>query len=342
MYEARAHPGGNAWSEVDPQTGVEYHPYGPHIFHTSNARVWDYLGRFSRFTSYRHHVWALAQGQMVPLPFSLATVAALTGARVTPEGFAESLGRVPYERPGNLQEKALSLVGPRLYEALIRHYTAKQWDTDPELLPPSIISRLPVRATYSTRYFSDTWEGMPERGYAHMIESMLSGITKRGKIALSTPWNAFMRAAGETTIYTGPLDGLFDFDEGHLGWRTLDFTHTRRAVEDYQGTAVVNFCDSTPTATRSVEWRHLHPERSGPFQGTLVTEETSRWAAPGDEPFYPVPTPDNSGLASSYRARAANIPGLHVGGRLGAYAYLDMHQAVASGLALAERLIKET
>jgi UDP-galactopyranose mutase len=344
VIERRAHPGGNAWSEREPDTGIEVHRYGAHLFHTSNSRVWEYVNRFTSFTGYQHRVYTVAKDRVYPMPINLGTICEYFGRRLSPDEARELIRAQASEldgrgAPGNLEDKAISLIGRPLYEALVRGYTAKQWQTDPSQLSPDIISRLPVRYTFDNRYFSDTYEGLPVDGYAPWLTRMLDSPLI--DIRLDTDFFD-VRAdlpAGTPIVYTGPLDRYFDYCEGPLGWRTLDFEQTVLPVGDFQGTPVMNYADEDVPWTRIHEFKHFHPERDHPKDRTVIVREYSRSARAGDEPYYPInAAPDRDRLAQ-YRALAAAEPGVFFGGRLGTYQYLDMHMAIAAALTLVDNKI---
>jgi UDP-galactopyranose mutase len=336
VLERRSHLGGNAWSEPEPSTGIEVHTYGSHIFHTSNERVWTYVNRFGAFNDYVHHVWTLHRGRVYPMPIGLATMTQFFERALTPaqarELVAEQAGELGGATPANLEEKAVSLIGRPLYEAFIRGYTAKQWQTDPKELPASIISRLPVRYTYDNRYFSDTWEGLPTDGYTALLERMAD----HPNIELQLKTDFFDvrdEVVGQAPVlYTGALDRYFDYSEGHLGWRTLDFEREVLDVGDYQGTPVMNYADEDVPFTRIHEFRHFHPERAYPEDRTVIVREFSRAAEKDDEPYYPINTPQDREMLLRYRELAAKEAGVVFGGRLGTYQYLDMHMAIAAAL----------
>lgn len=341
VLERRAHIGGNAWSEIDPDSGVEVHTYGSHLFHTNSRAVWEYVNRFSRFTGYRHHVFTQYQGRIYPMPINLGTICSFFGRAFTPDEaralVAEQAAELAGRTPANLEEQAISLIGRPLYEAFIRGYTAKQWQTDPRELPASIITRLPVRYTFDSRYFSDTYEGLPEDGYFRLLQRMAD----HPGIHIETGADFFdLRAAirpGTPIVYTGPVDRYFGHRAGHLGWRTLDFEREVLDTADFQGTSVMNYADEAVPFTRIHEFRHLHPERRHTSGRTTIFREYSRFAAPADEPYYPVNTPRDRAMYDEYRALCAREPGVLFGGRLGTYRYLDMHQAIGAALRSFER-----
>jgi len=339
VLERRDHIGGNAWSEPEPSTGIEVHRYGAHLFHTSNQRVWDYVNRFTGFTGYQHRVFSVFKGRVYPMPINLGTICEYFGRHMSPSEAAELVRSQAAEvEPGtaaNLEEKAISLIGRPLYEAFVRGYTAKQWQTDPADLPPDIITRLPVRFTFDNRYFSDTYEGLPIDGYA----AFLTRMADHPLVDVRTGTDFFDVRADlppAPVVYTGPLDRYFEWGEGPLAWRTLDFEQEVLPMRDFQGTSVVNYADEDVPWTRIHEFRHFHPEREYPVDRTVVVREYSRTAGPGDEPYYPVNAASDRERLERYRRRAEAEPGVFFGGRLGTYKYLDMHMAIASALTLVD------
>jgi UDP-galactopyranose mutase len=340
VLERRDHLGGNAWSEADPETGIEVHRYGAHLFHTSNQRVWDYVNRFTTFTGYQHRVFSLFKGRVYPMPINLGTICEYFGRYLSPDEARALVLEQSREgagaEPDNLEAKAISLIGRPLYEAFIRGYTAKQWQVDPLELSPDIITRLPVRYTFDNRYFQDTWEGLPTDGYAawltRMAESPLIDVR------LSTDFFEVRDElpVGVPVVYTGPLDRYFDFVDGRLSWRTLDFESEVLATGDFQGTPVMNYADEDVPWTRIHEFRHFHPERDYPRDRTVIVREYSRTADLRDEPYYPVNSRSDRDRLGRYRELAAAEPDVWFGGRLGTYLYLDMHMAIASAMSLVD------
>ncbi|HYB86103.1 MAG TPA: UDP-galactopyranose mutase [Streptosporangiaceae bacterium] len=345
VVERRHHIGGNAYSEPEPETGIEIHRYGAHLFHTSNARVWEYANRFTAFTGYQHRVFTIYKGRVYPLPINLATICEYFGAAMSPDQaralIAEQAAEVPSGQAANLEQKAVSLIGRPLYEAFIRGYTYKQWQTDPAELPAEIITRLPVRYTFNNRYFSDTFEGLPAGGYTAWLERMADHPNI--EVRLDTDFAALRAdAAGSVpVVYTGALDAYFEHAAGDLGWRTLDFELEVLATGDFQGTPVMNYADADVPFTRIHEFRHFHPERDWyPEDKTVVMREFSRFAARGDEPYYPINTAADRERLMAYREMAAREPGVLFGGRLGTYKYLDMHMAIGSALSMFDNRLR--
>lgn len=336
LLDRRDHIGGNAYTEVHPETGIEVHRYGPHLFHTPNAEVWDYLQRFTGFTDFQLRVWSSHRGQLYPLPVNLATISQFVGRHLSPAEaravIAEQTEGLDPQAATNLEDKAIASIGRPLYEAFIRDYTAKQWQTDPRLLPAATIARLPVRYTTDTRYFSDRFQGLPVDGYTAIFERMLASDSIA--VRLGVDWFDLRHAApaGLPVVYTGPIDRYFDYAEGRLGWRTTRFEAETVAIGDYQGTAIVNYPDAGVPFTRIVEYRHLYPDRPYPADRSVIVREFPRFATGDDEPFYPVDTAEDRARLARYRARAEAEPDVLFGGRLGTYRYLDMHQAIAMAL----------
>jgi UDP-galactopyranose mutase len=341
IVERRSHIGGNAYSEPEPETGIEIHRYGAHLFHTSNARVWEYARRFTEFTGYQHRVFSVYKGRVYPMPINLGTMCEFFGSALSPdqarELVAEQSGELDPAAAANLEQKAISLIGRPLYEAFFRGYTYKQWQTDPVELPAEVITRLPVRYTFDNRYFNDTYEGLPVDGYTAWLERMADHPNI--EVRLDTEFSS-LRAdlkGNVPVVYTGPLDAYFDYAEGDLGWRTLDFELEVVRTGDFQGTPVMNYADEDIPYTRIHEFRHFHPERDWyPADKTVIMREYSRLAGRGDEPYYPINATGDRARLLAYRELAEREPGVLFGGRLGTYKYLDMHMAVASALSMYE------
>ena len=344
VLDRRPHIGGNAYSETDPETGIEVHRYGAHLFHTSNRSVWDYANRFTGFTGYQHRVYTRHQGQVYPMPINLGTINQFFDAAYSPDEaralIKEQSAELGDKEPENFVEKGVSLIGRPLYEAFIAHYTAKQWQTDPEQLSADIISRLPVRYTYDNRYFNDTYEGLPVDGYTAWLERMADHPNV--EVRLDTDFFDLSDELKGTVpiVYTGPVDEYFGNCEGELSWRTLDFE--REVVEsgDFQGTPVMNYPDPEVPFTRIHEFRHFHPERDYPHDKTVIMREFSRFAEKGDEPYYPVNTAEDRAKLLRYRELAEQEPLVLFGGRLGTYKYLDMHMAIGSALSMFANKLK--
>ena len=349
VVDRRSHIGGNAYSEPEPQTGIEVHRYGAHLFHTSNRRVWDYANRFTSFTDYVHRVYTSHQGEVYPMPINLGTINQFFRSAHSPAEaralIAEQAKELDGKSPENFVEKGVSLIGRPLYEAFIAHYTAKQWQTSPEKLSADIISRLPVRYTYDNRYFNDTYEGLPTHGYTAWLEQMVNHDLV--EVSLDTdffddsqPVNKSAVVGNIPVVYTGPVDRYFEYAEGRLSWRTLDFEQEVLGIEDFQGTPVMNYPDEDVPFTRIHEFRHFHPERDYPHDRTVIMREYSRFAQGDDEPYYPVNTLEDRQRLLRYRDRAQAERRVLFGGRLGTYQYLDMHMAIGAALSMVENKLE--
>ena len=343
IVERRSHLGGNAYSEIDPETGIEVHKYGAHLFHTSDERVWEYVNRFTSFTSYVHRVWTTVDGVVYPMPVNLGTINQFFSAAYGPDEaralIAQQAAEVDGQEITDFESKGVSLVGRPLFEAFFKNYTAKQWQTDPKDLPASIISRLPVRYNYDSRYFNDKYEGLPVDGYTAWMERMVASdlIDVYLDTDFFDPENPLNKAAvvGKVpVVYTGPVDRYFDYSAGDLSWRTVDFEKEVVETGDYQGCSVMNYGDIDVPFTRIIEFRHFHPERDYQDKKTVIFREFSRFADHGDEPYYPVNTAQDRERLEQYRELMKNEDRVFFGGRLGTYKYLDMHMAIASALTM--------
>ncbi|SDT43078.1 UDP-galactopyranose mutase [Pseudarthrobacter equi] len=349
VLDRRHHIGGNAYSEKEEQTGIEVHRYGAHLFHTSNERVWEYVNRFTSFTNYVHKVYGVHKGEVYSLPINLATINQFFRANLTPgqakDLIQEQAGELAGTDPQNLNDKGIQLIGRPLYEAFIKHYTGKQWQTDPKDLPAGIISRLPVRYNYDNRYFNDKYEGLPTNGYTAWIEKMAEHPNIEVRLNTdffdeSHEYSKNKVVGNIPVVYTGPVDRYFDYAEGDLSWRTIDFEEEVLDVGDFQGTSVVNYNDEDVAYTRVIEPRHFHPEREYQTEKTIIMREFSRFAEKGDEPYYPINTSADRDRLLKYRDLAAGEKDVLFGGRLGTYKYLDMHMAIGSALTMFDNKIR--
>ena len=344
VIERRHHLGGNAYSEVEPETGVEVHVYGAHLFHTSNEKVWEYVNRFTSFTSYQHRVFAKVKDQVYSFPMNLALINQFFGKSHTPDEaralIAEQASEIDTADATNLEEKAISLIGRPLYEAFVKGYTAKQWQTDPTELSADIITRLPVRYNFDNRYFADKYEGLPVDGYTAWLQRMADHPNI--EVVLETD---FFDVADDykgkvPIVYTGPVDEYFGNSCGRLSWRTVDLEPSIMNVDDFQGTMVMNYNDADVPYTRIHEFKHFHPERTYLPGKTVIVHEYSRFATEDDEPYYPINTAEDRAKLLQYRDLAQKEPMVLFGGRLGTYQYLDMHMAIGSALSMYENKLK--
>lgn len=343
LIDKRNHIGGNCYSEFDDTTGIECHKYGAHLFHTSIEEVWQYVNQFTNFTNYIHKVYTTHQGVVYPLPINLGTINQFFQAAYTPDEakklIAEQAASAPSE-PQNLAEQGISLIGKPLFDAFIKNYTAKQWQTPAEELSPEIIKRLPVRYNYDNRYFKDTHEGLPTDGYEAWFKKMIEN--ENIEVRLDTDYFedsdiAKLHESKVLTIFTGPIDRFYDYQFGALSWRSLELEKEIVEGDDFQGCPVMNYADLEPKYTRIHEFKHFHPERhtgayaEGSGKTVIVREYSKTWQL-GDEPYYPVNTAEDREKLAKYQDLAGKETNVIFGGRLGEYAYYDMDKVIASAL----------
>jgi UDP-galactopyranose mutase len=336
VLDERPHVAGNCHCARDPETGVMTHVYGPHIFHTSDEKVWAFIQRFGRMRPYLHQVRAVSGGVVYSLPVNLLTINQFFRTAMGPEEARAFIAArtSPIERPENFEEQALSMIGPELYKAFFRGYTRKQWGVSPRELPASILKRLPLRFNYDDRYFSHAHQAIPEEGYTAIVAAMLDheGVEMR----LRTSFESVQGSESfRHVFYTGPIDRYFQFQHGRLGYRTLDF-ETFRARGDFQGAAVINQCDEDVPYTRITEHKHFAPWESGSLEGTICYREFSRACGPDDIPYYPIRLAREERMLGLYVERARATEGVSFLGRLGSYRYLDMDVTIGEALAAAE------
>lgn len=345
IIEKRNHIGGNCYSETDDKTGIEYHKYGTHIFHTSNEHVWNYISKFTTFNSYYHQVLTVYNGQVYQMPINLETINAFYKTNLKPfevDAFLkQETDKECYEKPKNFEEQAINIIGRPLYDAFIKGYTSKQWGRDPKSLPASIIKRLPFRKNYSESYFFDTHQGIPTDGYTAIFNKMLS--SKNITVKLNTDFNQIKNELSPESkiIYSGSIDCLLDYKYGTLDYRTLSFKKEVLDYEDYQGTSVMNYANEDIPYTRIHEPKHLHSERDYLKGKTLIIKEFSE-EANKEEPYYPIGGKDNRQLYNKYLTEIKETyPNIIVGGRLGDYKYYDMHHVIKEALNLYYEEIKK-
>ena len=343
ILDARAHIGGNCHTERDAETGVNVHVYGPHIFHTDDSEVWDYVNRFARFLPYKNRVKTTSLGPdgergVFSLPINLHTINQFFGRVMRP---AEARAFITEEQadtsitdPQTFEEQALRFVGRDLYEAFFKGYTIKQWGLPPSALPASILKRLPVRFNYDDNYFFHKFQGMPEEGYTAMIAKILDHPSI--SLQLDTRFSRDMGAGYGHVFYSGPLDGYFNYELGRLSYRTLDFERFDYQG-DYQGCAVMNYGEEAVPYTRITEHKHFAPWES--HEGSVCYREFSRAAEPGDTPYYPIRQVEEKALLADYVALAEQTEGVTFVGRLGTYRYLDMDVTIREALECARGFV---
>jgi UDP-galactopyranose mutase len=338
VFEARPHVAGNCHTERDAETGVMVHAYGPHIFHTSSERVWNYIRQFDDFMPFTNRVKAVARGRVYSLPINLLTINQFFGKVFTPEqaqSFLDSIADRTIEDPQTFEEQALRFIGRDLYETFFKGYTIKQWGMPPSELPASILRRLPVRFSYDDNYYASTFQGMPAHGYTFIVERMLDhpGIT----LYLETRFDRSMAGEYAHVFYSGPIDAWFGYREGRLGYRTLDFVAERHAG-DYQGNPVINYCDEDVPWTRISEHKHFSSWEE--HENTLIFKEYSRYCEENDTPYYPIRLAKEKTQLKQYVDLAGGESNVTFVGRLGTYRYLDMHVTIGEALDAARHFLE--
>ena len=333
LVDKRDHVGGNCYSE--DRGGIQVHMYGPHIFHTDDLRIWNFVRRFAKFNHYRHRGCVNFKGRLYSFPINLLTLHQLWGV-TTPAEAEHKLAqvRIPSENPRNLEQWILSQVGRELYETFIHGYTSKQWNCDPKELPSSIIRRIPIRLTYDDRYFNDRYQGIPREGYTALIMSLLDHPNIRFETSVDFFGNEkHIRSLGQMMVYTGKIDEFFDYRFGRLEYRSLRFEHEEHRG-DYQGAAIVNYTEAAVPFTRITEHKHFD---FGNQSHTIITREFPQEYDETKVPYYPIRDESNTKIYERYR-QLAQGSGIIFGGRLGTYQYLDMHQVIAQALVASRKM----
>lgn len=338
VFESRDHIAGNCYTERDPESGVMVHRYGPHIFHTGDERVWEYITRFGTMMPYNHRVRTTVGGRTYLLPVNLLTINQLFGTAMRPDEAREFIAEQAdqdIEEPQNFEEQALKFMGRTLYDAFFHGYTRKQWGLHPREIPASVLKRLPLRFSYEDSYFNHPHQAIPRDGYTAIVAAILDhpGI----EVRLSTPYTAADRSQFDHSVWTGQLDAWFDHEFGRLRYRTLDFEEIR-ATGDYLGCSVMNFGDVDVPYTRIAEHKHFAPWEE--HEDTVCFREYSRLAEDDDIPYYPIRMANDKTLLSKYVEAARAESGVTFVGRLGTYRYLDMDVTIGEALAAADGILE--
>lgn len=326
IIDKRNHIAGNCYTEnID---GINVHKYGAHIFHTSNKKVWEFVNRFAEFNNFVNSPKALSNGKLYSLPFNMNTFYELWGTK-TPAEAKDILDKQRYVGPIlNLEQQALSLVGSDIYHTLIKDYTEKQWGRKAIELPAFIIKRLPLRFTYDNNYFNDKYQGIPIGGYTKMFGNMLDGI----EVRLNTDYfsdREFFNSLAKNIVYSGKIDEYFDYEYGELDYRSLRFDVERLGEENYQGNAVINYCDASKDYTRIIEHKHFESAKT---DHTIITKEYPQSYTRGLTPYYPINDHTNQSLYKKYREKSLSLTNVLFGGRLSEYKYMDMHVVIESAM----------
>lgn len=336
IIDKREHIAGNIYTEKVED--IHVHKYGAHIFHTNDKEIWDYVNQFAEFNRYTNTPIANYKGEIYNLPFNMNTFNKLWGV-ITPEEakakIEEQKAVINIEKPSNLEEQAISLIGTDIYEKLIKGYTEKQWGRKATELPSFIIKRLPVRFTYDNNYFNDKYQGIPNGGYTQIVEKMLDSelIDVELGIDFFEKKEQYLKDYPKI-VYTGMIDQFFDYKFGTLEYRSLHFENIMLDQENYQGNAVVNYTDAETPFTRIIEHKHFE---YGKQSKTIITKEYPKSWNKGDEPYYPMNDKENNNIFKKYHQLADDTPNVIFGGRLGMYKYYDMHQVIGAALSVVSK-----
>lgn len=334
VIDQQSHIAGNCYSEkIDD---IHIHRYGPHIFHTSNEKVWSYIQKFSKFEQYHYSPVGYFKGKSYSLPFNMWTFNQLWNIS-DPEVAKRKIESQKQKNieVNNLENMALSTVGKEIYEKFIYGYTKKQWRQEPRELPASIIKRIPIRYTYDNNYYFHKFQGIPIEGYTKIFENLLDGI----KVELDTHYSENIAKFGKNIIYTGKIDEFFNYEYGQLEYRGLKFIQKKYDTDNYQGNAVINYTSEMIPYTRSIEHKHFDRNCKN-NSSTIITYEHPIKYHKKLTPYYPVNTEKNNELYAKYKELASKQKNIIFGGRLGSYQYLDMDQTIASSLNLFKKLNK--
>ena len=334
VFDSRPHVAGNCHTQRDSETNVMMHIYGPHIFHTSNERVWKYIQQFDEFAPFINRVKSIYNEQVYPLPINLMTINSFFQKSMNPKeamAFMESIGDKSIIEPQTFEEQALRFVGRELYEAFFKGYTQKQWGMHPSELPASILKRLPIRFNYDDNYYTSKYQGIPIHGYTYIVERILDH--QNIKINLNYDFKRVQAEDFDHVFYSGPIDAWFGYSEGRLGYRTLDFK-LERHDGDFQGNPVINFGNFEIPFTRISEHKHFSPWEQ--HDRTVIYKEYSRLCMGNDIPYYPIRLVKDKSQLTSYIKLANGEKKVTFVGRLGTYRYLDMHVTIEEALETAK------
>ncbi|HFC8455150.1 TPA: UDP-galactopyranose mutase [Neisseria subflava] len=338
VIDQRNHIAGNCHTERDQETGVMEHVYGPHIFHTDDEEVWNYVNKHGEFIPYTNRVKTTYNNQVYSLPVNLHTINQFYQKAFSPAEAYQHITEIADNsivKPKNFEEQALKFIGKDLYEAFFKGYTQKQWGRSPIELPASILKRLPVRFNYNDNYFAHRFQAIPKDGYTVVVQSILNHPNI--SVSLNTAFSV-EAAEGKHIIWTGKLDEYFQYAQGRLAYRTLDF-EKHSAEGDFQGCAVMNYGNADIPYTRIAEHKHFTPWEE--HEKTIYFKEFSRECGENDIPYYPVNLSSSSGLLEGYFALAEKENGVTFAGRLGTYRYMDMDVTIKEALKLSRRMLED-
>lgn len=341
IIEQRNHIAGNCFDEYDAN-GVLIHKYGPHIFHTKEREVWDFLSQFTDWHLYQHKVLGLAAGKFIPIPFNLNSLRA-----IFPKTIADKMEEKIFElytygsriTIGDLQqidEPVIKQLADFIYGNIFLNYTIKQWNIQPDALSPDVINRVPVLLSYDDRYFQDKYQGMPVSGYTKMFERMLD--MPNIKLLLNTDYKEVINdITYNTMIYSGPVDYYFDYHYGPLDYRSIDFVFDYYPQETYQAVTTVNYPNNY-NFTRITDFKQMTMQK---VDGCTIVKEFPGDYTPGENiPYYPVLNQKNIDNHKKYEALVQNLDNVVFLGRLAEYRYYNMDQIILKSLKKAESLMK--
>ena len=327
VLEKKEHIGGNIYTKnVD---GIHVHEYGPHIFHTSSKKIWDYVNQFAKFNNYVNRPKVSYKDKLYSFPINLLTLYQLWGVKTPAEAIQKLQdSKISIKDPKNLEEWCLNEIGTELYETFIKGYTQKQWKTDPKNLPSFIIKRIPIRTNFDDNYYFDTYQGIPIGGYTQIIENMLKGIEVKLNVDYLANKEEWDKKATKV-VYTGPIDAYFNYCFGDLDYRTTSFKHEVVQTKDYQGNALINYTDVNVPYTRIIEHKHFDWVEC---DHTLITKEYPEEWRRGLTPYYPINDEKNTKAFAQYKEKAQSLKNVLFGGRLAEYRYYDMHQVIGAAI----------
>jgi UDP-galactopyranose mutase len=342
VIDKRDHIGGNCYTKKSA-TGIDVHMYGPHIFHTNDKFIWDWVNKFAEFEHTAFSPVANNNGKVYSLPFNMWTFNQLWGVSTAHEAKEKIKSQSYTLAPKNsLKDHAISSVGKTIYNKLIKGYTKKQWGVDPSELPASIIKRLPLRFEWDSRYFDDKYEGIPINGYTSMIENILDH--ENIKVQLNTCYlknKDYLDKYADTVVYTGPIDAYFNYSEGDLNYRSLRWEHGQYAQDVFQGCAVMNYTDEDTPYTRVIEHKLFLKANRPKTKSTVVSVEYPDEYYRGKEAYYPCYDEESKVRYSKYKEMASKEKNVIFGGRLAEYKYYDMHQVIASALNKSKKFLSD-
>lgn len=329
IIDKRSHIGGNCFTEK--RSGIDVHVYGPHIFRTSDKRIWQYINRFTEFNNFINRPKVSYKDKIYSFPINLMTLHQLWGVKTPKEALAKlEEVKIPIQNPKNLEEHLLSLLGKEIYETFFEGYTKKQWKRSPKDLPASTVARLPIRLTFDDNYFYDPMQGIPKEGYTKIFENMIDGIDLELGVDYFKDRSKWDNKA-KKVIFTGKIDEYFNYEHGELDYRSLKFEHIT-TEGDFQGNAVINYTEESVPYTRITEHKHFTPERLSSLNNTIYTKEYPIEWSREETPYYPINDEKNNAIYKKYKTISTSMKDVIFGGRLAEYKYYDMHQVIGSAL----------